>query len=138
MSDPRVEMLARVLVGHSVRVQPGDRILIEGESVASPLIHALFEEILRAGGHPHMLLSLQGVETTHTGLDSSFIRLAGDEQLDFSPTFVKLAYETFEGRIRIHSSSNTMALTNADSERLARRPRAPQPVLNVHLERGGG
>ncbi|OGO72208.1 MAG: hypothetical protein A2Z37_13620 [Chloroflexi bacterium RBG_19FT_COMBO_62_14] len=136
MRDPRVEMLARVLVGHSVRVQPRDRILIEGETSASPLIQALFEEILRAGGHPHMLLSLQGVETTQTGLDSSFIRLAGDEQLDFSPTFVKLAYETFEGRIRIHSSSNTMALTNADSERLARRRRALQPILNAQFERG--
>lgn len=136
MADPRVERLARVLVVHCVRVQPGDRILIEGETEASPLIRAAFEAILRAGGHPHLLISLEGVETTHTGLDSSFIRLARDDQLDFVPTFLKLAYETFEGRIRIHSSGNTMALMNADSERLARRRRALRPILNSQFQRG--
>jgi aminopeptidase len=136
MADPRVEKLARVLVEHSVRVRPGDRILIEGEAQASPLIRAVFEAILRAGGHPHMLVALEGVETTHTGLDSSFIRLAGDEQLDFAPTFVKLAYETFEGRIRIHSSGNTMALTNADSRRLSRRRLATRPILEAQFRRG--
>ncbi|HLC04013.1 MAG TPA: aminopeptidase [Anaerolineales bacterium] len=136
MADSRVETLARVLVEHSVRVQPGDRILIEGEAEASPLIRAVFEGILKAGGHPHLLLSLEGVEATHSGFDTSFIRLAGDEQIDFTPTFLKLAYETFEGRIRIHSSSNTMALTNAKSERLARRRRALQAILSVQFQRG--
>lgn len=136
MSDSRVEMLARVLVEHSVRVRPGDRILIEGEAQASPLIRAVFEEILKAGGHPQLHLSLEGLETTHTGLDSSFIRLAGDEQIDFTPTFLKLAYDTFEGRIRIHSSGNTMALMNSSSQRLARRRRALQPILNAQFQRG--
>jgi aminopeptidase len=136
MADSRVERLARVLVEHSVRVQPQDRILIEGEAYASPLIKAVFEAILSAGGHPHMLLSLEGVEATHTGLDSSFIRLANDEQLEFAPTFLKLAYETFEGRIRIHSTGNTMTLTNADSARLSRRRRAMQSILDAQFQRG--
>ncbi len=136
MADTRVERLARVLAEHSVRIQPGDRILIEAETEASPLVRAVFEAILTAGGHPHMLLSLEGVETTHTGLDSSFIRLANDDQLDFTPSFIKLAYETFEGRIRIHSSGNTMALTNADSGRLSRRRRALQPILKAQFGRG--
>jgi aminopeptidase len=136
MADSRVERLARVLAEHSVRIQPGDRILIEAETEASPLVRALFEAILVAGGHPHMLLSLEGVESTHSGLDSTFIRLANNEQLDFTPSFVKLAYENFEGRIRIHSSGNTMALTNADSERLARRRRALQPILKAQFGRG--
>jgi aminopeptidase len=136
MADIRVERLARVLAEHSVRIQPGDRILIEAETEASPLVRGVFEAILAAGGHPHMLLSLEGLETTHTGLDSSFIRLANDEQLDFAPSFIKLAYETFEGRIRIHSSGNTMALTNADSGRLSRRRRALQPILKAQFGRG--
>jgi aminopeptidase len=136
MADSRVERLARVLVEHSVRVQPGDRILIEGETHASPLVKALFEAILSAGGHPHMLLSLEGLEATHTGLDSSFIRLADDDQIDFAPTFLKLAYETFEGRVRIHSSGNTMALTNADSARLSRRRRATHSILDAQFRRG--
>jgi hypothetical protein len=32
------------------------------------------------------------------------------------PTFYKLAYEQFEGRVRIHSATNTKGTTNIDPQ----------------------
>ena len=38
-------------------------------------------------------------------------------QLDFVPTFYKLAYEQFESRIRIHSATNTHGTTNIPADK---------------------
>jgi aminopeptidase len=72
MPDPRIEKLARVLVEYSARIKPGDRVLIESEPVAEPLIRALYEHILMAGGHPHLALNLGG-QISMSGVDTVFL-----------------------------------------------------------------
>jgi aminopeptidase len=135
MPDPRTERLATVLVQHSARIQPGDRVGIEAEVGALPLVRALFERILQAGGHPYLLLSPAGM-VTRTGFDASFLKHAGEAQLDAVPEFHRLVYETFESRIRIYSAGNTRQLTRADHERTARRSRALRGLLQAQVERG--
>lgn len=135
MSDPRTERLATVLVQYSTRIRPGDRVAIEAEVGGLPLVRALFERILQAGGHPYLLLSPGGM-ITRTGFDTSFLRYAGPAQLDAVPEFHRLVYETFESRIRIYSNGNTRQLTNADRERSARRTQALQSLGRAQFERG--
>ena len=52
MADPRVVKFAKVLVEHSARVVPGDRVLIEATTAAEPLVRELYIQILEKGGHP--------------------------------------------------------------------------------------
>ncbi|HMK08093.1 MAG TPA: aminopeptidase [Anaerolineales bacterium] len=136
MSDPRTERLATVLVQYSTALRPGDRVLIEAETAAEPLVRALFARALQAGAHPHLALSLTG-QDTYTGIDDVFLREASDEQLDYPASFHEIAYREFESRIRIYSSSNTRHLMRADTARMARRQRAVQPLLRSQMERGG-
>jgi aminopeptidase len=118
------------LVDHSTRVQPGDRILIEATTLAEPLVRELFGLILARGGYPHLALTLPDQ-------DELLFENANDEQLDASPTFMKLAYETFEGRIRIHSQANTRALTSVEPGRLQRHQKnALAPILQTQMKRG--
>ncbi len=135
MSDPRTERLASLLVQYSTALRPGDRVLIEAETAAEPLVRALFERALQAGAHPHLALSLAGQET-YSGFDDSFLRLASDDQLDYPPTFFETAYREFESRLRIYSSSNTRLLMRADTARMARRQRAVQSLLRTQMDRG--
>lgn len=135
MMDLRVERMAQVLVAYSTSIEPGDRVVIEAEPAGEPLVRALFEQIIKAGGHPHLLMTLSG-RTTWTAFDEIFMAHATDEQLDFAPTFHKLAYDTFEARIRIHSRSNTKDLTNVDHSRLARRSKALDSITRTQFERG--
>jgi len=135
MTDPRIDRLAQVLVSYSTRIREGDRVLIEAQPAAEPLIRALYKQILDAGGHPHMLISLSGM-FSHTGLDDVFMANASDTQLDYPSTFYELAYGEFESRIRIHSEDNTKSLTHADQQRLARRRKTLQPVLEKQFTRG--
>ncbi len=135
MSDPRIQRLAEVLINYSARIGPGDRVLIEAEPVAEPLIRAVFEEILENGGHPHLFISLSG-QVSLTGLDDIFMRKANSDQLNFVPTFYQIAYEQFESRLRIQSESNTKSLTNVEPARMAQRRRAVKGILEAQMRRG--
>jgi len=129
MSDPRVNKFAEILVDHSARIQPGDRVAIESPTTALPLVEVLYDKILERGGHPHLLLDLPDQE-------ERFFKHAAKAQLDFIPTFRKLAYDTFESRIRIHAETNTRALTDVDPKLQSRRKKAVAPILRTQMERG--
>ena len=135
MADLRVQKFAKILVEHSARVVPGDRILIEATTAAEPLIRELYIQILEKGGHPHPMIALPGMMPFSQ--DELYLTYANDSQLDFVPTFYKLAYDQFEGRIRVHSATNTHGLTNIDPARVQRRGKATGSITEAQMRRGG-
>jgi len=135
MKDPRIEKMARSLIDYSADIQPGDRVLLEAEPVAEPLLRALFSRILERGGHPHLMINMAG-QVSGSGFDDLFLEKANPEQLDYVCPFYKLAYEEFESRIRIHSMSNTKTLTNIDPAKMSRRAKAAQSILEAQFRRG--
>ncbi len=134
MADLRVQKFAKILVEHSARVVPGDRILIEATTAAEPLIRELYIQILEKGGHPHPMIALPGMMPFSQ--DELYLTYANDSQLDFVPTFYKLAYDQFEGRIRVHSATNTHGLTNIDPARVQRRGKATGSITEAQMRRG--
>lgn len=134
MSDLRIQKFAQILVEHSTHVTPGDRILIEATIAAEPLIREVFIQILEKGGIPHPLISLPGMMPFSQ--DEMYLTYANDTQLDFIPTFYKLAYDQFEGRIRIHSATNTRGTTNIDPLKAQRRSRALSSITESQMRRG--
>ncbi len=134
MSDLRVQKFAKILVEHSTRVAPGDRILIEATTAAEPLIRELYIQILEKGGIPHPMIALPGMMPFSQ--DEMYLTYAKDTQLDFVPTFYKLAYDQFEGRIRVHSATNTRGTTNIDSAKAQRRGKALGSITESQMRRG--
>jgi len=134
LADIRVQKYAKILVEHSTRVVPGDRILVEGTTAAEPLIRELFIQILERGGIPHPMIALPGMMPFSQ--DELYLTYAKDTQLDFVPTFYKTAYDQFEGRIRIHSATNTRGTTNIDPEKSQRRNKALSPITEAQMRRG--
>ena len=119
MTDPRVEKLAGVLVNYSVAVRPGDKVVVQGDTLAEPLLKAVYAKVLQAGGHPLMRASLPGT-------DELFFRYASDEQLQHVPEPHKLIVETYDVRIGIRGANNTKALSNV------------KPAVEVKSRRVGG
>ena len=134
MSDSRVQRFAKVLVEHSTRIVPGDRVLIEATTAAEPLVRELFIQIMEKGGHPHPMIAFPGMMPFSQ--DEFYLTYANDSQLDFVPTFYKYAYDQFESRIRIHSSTNTRGTTNIDPMRVQRRNRATSSITEAQMRRG--
>jgi len=126
--DPRIDKLAELLVDYSVGVRPGDRVLIDGDTMAAPLLRAVYGRVLRAGGHPLMQLSLDG-------LDELLFRLADDEQLRYVHEPVRQALETYDVRIAICADANTKALSGVDPTRMVLREQSRADLTKTFLRR---
>ena len=134
MTDLRVQKFAKILVEHSARVVPGDRVLIEATTVAEPLVRELFIQILEKGGLPHPMVSFPGMVPFIQ--DDMYLTYANDIQLDFVPTFYKLAYDQFESRIRIRSATNTKATTGINPAKAQRFKKANSVITQAQMRRG--
>ncbi|KZZ85842.1 aminopeptidase [Bacillus sp. SJS] len=62
MKDPRIQTLAHNLIHYSVRLQKGEKVLIENFGLQRELVTALVQEAYAAGGHPFVLLKDQQVD----------------------------------------------------------------------------
>jgi aminopeptidase len=126
--DPRVTALAQILVRHSTRVTEGDVCTIEGESGAEPLLQAVYEEVLRAGGNPIVNMSLEGQST-------AFLDNASDSQLEWISPTAEWTVENADVRIAVMASQNTRALSQVPPERQAKRQAATQKLMKRLMER---
>ncbi len=128
MTDPRVETMARVLVGYSLAVKDGDLVRIQGGPEGSPLLLAIYEQVLARGGHPWVQLGLDGS-------DEVFYTKAMDPQLDYVPRFVKEAIEEIQASIAVWTETNTKRLTGVDPAKQARRAQAMRPLSDRFIDR---
>lgn len=128
MRDPRVEALASILVRYSTRVGKGDTCVIEGPGAAEPLIAAVYEEVLRAGGLPIVSMSFEGQPAT-------YFKLAGDDQLEWISPLSKWTAEEADCRIAIMADRNTRELSGIDPERQTRRRSATKDLMRTTMQR---
>jgi aminopeptidase len=128
VTDPRIEKLADVLVNYSVAIQPGDKVLLQGDTAAEPLLKAVYVKVLQAGGHPLTQVSLPGTREL-------LFRYASDEQLAHVPEPLKLVSETYDANIGIRGAENTKALSNIDPAKMVLRSRAHTELMQTFMRR---
>ena len=128
MSDPRITKLAQVLVQYSAGVKPGDLVSIKGTTLAEPLVLALLEETLKAGGHPRITLSPRDTSEV-------LYKNASDGQLQFVSDLDRQEVEQLDVSIRVLAESNTRALSNIDPAKPALLSQARKPLQERFLQR---
>src|SRR3954451_15337129 len=126
--DQRCENLAKILVQYSTGVKKGEVCAIYGATSAEPLVLAIYEEVLRAGGLPVVQMAPE------EGM-ASYYRLASDEQLDWVSPPPVWAGEDRAGRISVISEHNTRALSNVDPAKQARAQQARKHLSDVFMKR---
>lgn len=62
MRDPRIDTLARNLVRHSVQAKAGEKVLIQANNMAQPLVEALVREVYAVGAMPFVSLKNKAIE----------------------------------------------------------------------------
>jgi len=110
MRDPRVERLAGLMTGYSLRLGPGQVMRINGEESALPLATALYRSALARGALPYL-------NVIPAALDEILLADASEEQLAFISGGEQLQTEQVDAWGTIWSSSNTRALTRIDPAR---------------------
>lgn len=128
MRDQRLDKLADVLVRYSTKVKKGDLVSIGADPVAMPLVEAVYEAVLKAGGHPFWQLK-------SSSLADIFFEHASDEQLDYLNPVEMHADETIDVSIGLWADLNTKALSRVAPEKIARRRLANAPKMKTVLNR---
>ncbi len=128
MKDPRIEKLADVLVNYSTAVKPGDSVRISGGPVSTPLLVAVYEAALRAGGHPFVRLA-------PSECDELLLTRGSEEQLRYEDPFLQYEYENVDASIFLWGSDNTKALTNVDPKRQAWKSEARKNAMVTFMDR---
>ena len=128
MKDQRADALAQILVRYSTRVATGDVCVIQSMTTAEPIVQAVYEEVLRAGGLPIMQIGTEGAA-------AAFYELASDEQLDWIPPTATWAAENADVRIAIMADANARDLSQADPARQSRAQLARKPLMETSMKR---
>lgn len=129
MPDERVVKLARVLVQYSCPVRPGDLVAIYGMPPGEPLLREVYREVLHAGGHPYLLVGLEG-------LDWIFYTEANSDQLNHVSRIARMVNNEFDALISVRSQSNTRGLSQVDPTRQSARAKAMTEIMEAFMRRG--
>lgn len=128
MADARLQKLAKVLVHYSLKLKPGDRLLINSMDIAAPLIREVFREAVRAGAHID-------TDITIDGMGEILLREGSDEQLNYISEMEKLGNEYYSAYLTIWAQRNSRELSGVDPARMALRRSAHAATLKRMLER---
>ncbi len=128
MRDPRVTNLAQILVRYSTKVGEGETCVIEGPTAAEPLIAAVYEEVIGAGGHPIVAMAFEGQP-------AAYYRNATDAQLEWVSPLSEWAADEADCRIAIGADTNTRQLSQIDPERQTKRQAATRHLMEATMRR---
>jgi len=128
MNDPRVEKLARVLVGYSTGVKKDDVVQIRGGTVAEPLVLALAAEVVKAGGHPL-------IRVTPEEITEILCRYGSDRQLAYVSPLAKREFRSVDVAISVWAHNNTRSLSNVDPRKQQLLSKARKPILDIFMKR---
>lgn len=120
--------MAQVLTDYSADIKPGDYVGIVGSTLAEPWIKAMYEAVLRRGGHPFVRVLLPGLQET-------FLRLSSDEQLDFCDPLALDFISKIDVMFQVMAPANTKEFSQIDPSRLARNQQANRPYIERYFAR---
>ncbi len=125
--DSRIEKLADLLTGYSVRIQPGDNCLIEYTgSEPVELIKALVRKVYAAGGRPYVSSWNDSIkrEILMRATEDQ-LRLAADNDLEFM--------KKMQAYIAVRASDNTAELSDVPTEKMNMYSVVTGPVLDYRV-----
>ena len=128
MADIRLQRMAQVLVRYSMGVKKGDRLAIQTESNAAPLVREVVREAIRAGAYPETFISIPGVREI-------LLKEGSDEQLAYIPPSFRMIIEEYETQLQIFGQDNTKGLSGVDPARMVVAQQAVRDLSRTYMQR---
>jgi aminopeptidase len=121
--DLRTRKLAKLAVRYSVKVKPGEKIMISGGIESIPFLVELYKEIILQGAHPVVRFRLPEVS-------DFFYKYANKEQLERFPEELMDTVKKVDKYIGVYSELNTRELSGSDSKKITKRQGILSEVSN--------
>lgn len=112
MTDPRFTKLAKLLVDHSMKVEPGERVLIESFDIPFEMTIALLREVRRAGGLPF-------VQTYQQQVSRALHQLATKEQYELLGQLETARMKEMDCYVGLRGSHNISEASDIPREQMA-------------------
>ena len=111
MLDPRMQRLAELLVRHSVRVQPGEKVLIEAYDIPTDMTVALIKAVAAVGGQPL-------VSTYQQPVLRALYQAASADQMQLIGAVERQRMEGVQCYIGMRGSHNTSEMSDVPREKM--------------------
>jgi len=128
MIDNRYEVLAQILLDHSLQIKKDDVFIISGSPLAAPLMYEVYRFSLVRGAHPITRIGLEY-------FSELFYQHAQSHQLKFISPMDKFEMKEADARLSIISPENTRYMTHIDPKKQALRSKSMQPIHDLFLKR---
>lgn len=112
MLDPRVQQLADVLVRHSVRVQPGDKVFLESFDIPAEAVACVVRSLAEAGAIPL-------VETRQNRVLRELYRNASEAQMQLIGSLEMERMRQMDGYIGLRGGPNATEFADVPSDKMA-------------------
>ena len=123
-TDIRTQKLAKILVKYSTFVKPNENVILSGETIAEPLLLAVYKEIILAGAHPVLKIGLKESAPF-------FYKHAKEHQINKYPDILEDTIHKCQKYIGISSESNTRELTNCDPKKITQRAKITKKISDL-------
>ncbi len=111
MLDPRMHRLAELLVRHSVRVQPGEKVLIEAYDIPTDMTVALIKAVAAVGGQPL-------VSTYQQPVLRALYQAASADQMQLIGAVERQRMEGVQCYIGMRGSHNTSEMSDVPRDKM--------------------
>lgn len=125
MRDPRIQELAHNLINYSVKLQKGEKVLIENFGIQPELVKALVQEAYKAGGYPF-------VSTKDQTIERELLLGAQEEQFNLIAEFESAVMAKMDAYIGLRAGNNINEHSDVPAENMKLYGRTVQ--TKVHSE----
>lgn len=130
--DSRIQKMAQVIINYSLAVKPGERVLLRGMSpLAEPLVAALYQEALKAGGEAFTYIHMSNEHALAMEATDDLELLAKPNPM------LQMMYETANAIVRVEAEENLKALSDYPAEKQAARRAAAYAPIAIQMQREG-
>ncbi len=129
ITDICVERMAKVICDYCTSTKENDKVLIQSTTLGVPLVEAVYEESIKKGAHPEVLLSTDNMK-------SIFFTHAQDHQLAYTSPFLTYYMENVDVVLAILAEYNSKHLSSVDPRKISRRSKAQETINATVLRRG--
>lgn len=127
--DPRNHTLARQLLDHSLRVKPGERVLIDVSGTDThPLAEALIDAAYERGAQPFLMLS-------EPRLTRALLRQGDKAQMDKRAQWELAQMKDIDCYVAVRGGANSAELSDVPAEKMTLFSKAMSEVLRERVDR---
>ena len=127
MLDPRMTKLANILTTYSIKVQPGDNILVSATEIPSEMLEMLVKAVSTRGGNVYVeTIDNRVLRCMYNTASMESFQIEADHDLEFM--------KKMQGYIGLRGSENAYEFSDVPTERMSRIRKIRRPVIDQRVK----